>query len=301
MDEEATDFYVTLSSKAKSYGFVNTPANFKISYRQDIKLADGKWKVALHRLIYKRSWHNLTDDKGMLILFHPDARGSENIHLNSMGYEKAAGELLHTKLSGTTSDPEKSKYLMTGIKLRPGYYENPGDILGRIARDYMHLREPYEKCGMPLYWQYEKNQKTISMHGPAGFLFVDANPFLKALGLENDVHNIDDTHKFVIGNLFGRNGKIPKVIDTMYIYSDLVDVNIVGDEKVNFVTVVPVEGEHGSTVHYAPTKPEYKKVMHNTIKSIELQLSDCFGDNIAFDASSETIAIFHFKKFETLD
>ena len=110
-------------------------------------------------LFYKRSWHNFTEDNGMLILYHSDPRGSENIHLTSFGQEKAVGEYLHAKFDGTDYDPAKCKYLMRGIKLRPGYYENPGDILERIARDFMHLREPFEKCGLPLFYKYEKNQK----------------------------------------------------------------------------------------------------------------------------------------------
>ena len=62
MDEESSDFYVTLSSKAKSSGFVNKPSNFKISYPRDIKLSEGKWKVAFPSLFYKRSWLNITND-----------------------------------------------------------------------------------------------------------------------------------------------------------------------------------------------------------------------------------------------
>ena len=170
MDEESSDFYVTLSSKARSSGFVNKPSNFKISYPRDIKLSDGKWKVALTSLFYKRSWLNITDDNGMLIFYHSDPRGSENIHLTSFDYEKSVGEYLHTKFVGTDYDPAKCKYIMTGIKLGRSYYENPGDILGRIAREFMHLREPFEKCGMPLYYKYEKNQTTISMDQSFSYL-----------------------------------------------------------------------------------------------------------------------------------
>ena len=303
MDEESDDFYVTLSSKAKSSTFTNTPSNFKISYQRDIKLCDGKWKVALTRLLYKHSWCNFRDNKGKIYLFHKSDSGFDKMHSSGAGLFKLVGEALHRKYKNTDLDPEKCKYFMSEINFTNGYYENPGDIVGQLVRDFKHTDiYSHARKEMLIYYQYETNEKTIRLDGPIAYLFINANSIISALGL-TDVEEIDGdpNHKLVLGGLSGRNGKFPGVIDTMYLYSDLFEVNSVGDEKVNFVTVVPVEGVNGSSCHYAPAKPEYKKVRHNTIKSIELQISDCFGDDIPFDKSSETIAIFHFKRSERLD
>ena len=314
MDFESDDFYVSLSSKAKSSTFPNTPFNFKISYPQDIKLVDGNWKVALTRLLYKRTWKNFTEkDMGKLVLFHISEHGYEKIHENGGGLIKSTGEVLHRIYKNTEWDPAKSKYVYNQINFTNGYYETPGEIVAQLVRDFKHVKlsylSPQEQkvtkfnSELPLYYQYEKNEKTIKLDGPVAFLFVNANHIISALGIKNNFSPIDEdiNHKLVTGGLLGRNGKIPGVIDTMYLYSDLFEVNSVGDEKANFVTVVPVEGEHGSSCHYAPAKPEYKKVRHNTIKSIELQISDCYGDDIKFDKNSESIAMFHFKRSERLD
>ena len=226
---------------------------------------------------------------------------------------KSVGEFLYSKFKGTDLDPASCKYIFTDLRLPQGYYENPGDIIDQIVRDFKHVMLPYEtpvrvkeaetRSDLPLYYQYEKNERTIKVEGPIAYLFINANKILNGLGLVNPLHTIDgdENNKICTGGLYGRFGKMPGLIDTLYLYSDLFEVNCVGDEKVNFVTVVPVDGEYASASHYAPAKPEYKKVRHNTIKSIELQISDCFGEDIQFNSNSETIAMFHFKRTERLD
>ena len=59
------------------------------------------------------------------------------------------------------------------------------------------------------------------MFGPVLILFENAEPFLQAMGIVNEFMTVDASRKLFIPPLIGQNGKLPSVVDTLYIYSEL--------------------------------------------------------------------------------
>ena len=296
-----TDFYVTLSSRASSIYFKNTQSNFTVQLPHQIDLSHGKWKVALTKLTYKQSWINIPDEGGWVYIFH--ANDNDKIDLTTFTSQDsalaiAAVYLCH-KLKNTPSDPAKTKYTITGIQLNPGYYSNPGQVAEQIVRDFRHLRGPSALTTLPLYFNYDPNGKIIDIHGPAGFCFTRGLSFLKAMGVKVNgdvvIGGLDVEAKVYIGKIYGKNGKVPGVIDVMYAYSNVVDYNIVGDISGPFLTTIPIEGKNGETITYAPLRPEYKNVSCKTLQAIEFQLSTSISEVVPF-TDGEVIATLHFKR-----
>ena len=297
---EDSSFYVTLSSRSSEK---NSAGDFTVRLSEPLVFGNSVWHVALTKIIYDREWTNIKHRSGKVFIYHPHTSGDANIHLTHTGWQKIAGEKMLEKLKNTKASPATAKYIITVFDLRPGYYQSPKDIGESIQREFIFLRQPYPECGLPLHFKYERNEKCFSMHGPAAFVFEDSEPFLKVLGLENEVIELDDKHKMFIGNLNGRNGKMTGVVDTLYLYSELLfERNYVGDVKTHFVTAVPVSGLHGDTVHYEPINPEYKNVLRRKeITDIDIKIRDVFGEPVPFEPGTDTVVVLHFKRVEPLD
>ena len=297
---DETSFGVTLSSRSST---TNGAGNFTTHLSEPIVL-EGEWQVALTSLITDHDWINIPHKNAKLIVFHPHPSGIKDFHLhyNSGWLMKVASRVLAVYVN-TPASPIENNYLATEIPIRPGYYATPGELGDCIARDVKHLTQSAKEGGLPFYFKYERNERSVHMYGPAAYVFENAEPFITALGIETTAGIIGPNQKIFIPPITGKNGKVPGVIDTLYLYSELlVERNYVGDAKTNFLTAVPVSGQHGDTMHYEPINPEYKKVLkRKEIYDIDIQIRDVFGEPITYQPGTDTAMSLRFKRVEQLE
>ena len=296
---EETSFGVTLSSRSST---TNKAGDFTTHLSEPIVL-QGEWQVALTGLITDHDWINIPHKNAKLIVFHPHPSGLKDIHLRyTSGWMSEVASTILSVYKDTPASPVENNYLATEVPLRPGYYGNPGEIGDCIARDVKHLTQFANSGGLPFYFKFERNERSVHIYGPAALLFIDADPFIKALGIQTAFIQ-DDNRKLFIPPLNGKNGKVPGVIDTLYLYSELlVERNYVGDVKTHFLTAVPVSGQHGDTMHYEPINPEYQKVLkRKEIYDIDIQIRDVFGEPIPYQPGTDTSLALRFKRVEPLD
>ena len=95
--------------------------------------------------------------------------------------------------------------------------------------------------------------------------------------------------------------KIPDVlnpINSLYIYSDIVEHQFVGDEVAPLLRVVAVTGSnnYGEIVNRIFTSPHYIPVSRNYIETIRLDIRDDTGEKIQFSPGKVLIKL-HFKPF----
>ncbi len=87
---------------------------------------------------------------------------------------------------------------------------------------------------------------------------------------------------------------------TLYLYSDIIECERVGDSMSPLLRAMPIEGlykdrENDETVSHTFQHVYYKRVNKSHITSIELHMADDEGKAIAFD-SGVAIAVLHFRK-----
>ena len=297
---DETSFGVTLSSRSST---TNRAGDFTTHLSEPIVL-QGEWQVALTSLITDHDWINIPHKNAKLIVYHAHPSGIKDFHLlcSSPWLTRVAGTILAV-YKDTPASPIENNYLATEVPIRSGYYATPGEIGDCIARDVKHLTQSAKAGGLPFYFKFERNERSVHIYGPAAFVFVDADPFLKALGIETPSADLGNNMKLFIPPINGKNGKVPGVIDTLYIYSELlVERNYVGDAKTSFLTAVPVSGQHGDTMHYEPINPEYKKVLkRKEINEIDIQIRDVFGEPIPYQPGTDTAMSLRFKRVEQLE
>ncbi|EGT43103.1 hypothetical protein CAEBREN_31771 [Caenorhabditis brenneri] len=84
-------------------------------------------------------------------------------------------------------------------------------------------------------------------------------------------------------------------VSTIYLYCDIVDPIIVGDQKNQLLSVIPCRGKYGEMIHHTIPHPRYLPIMNNTVDSIKVEFLSEFAEPINFNWGS-TIIVLHFKK-----
>ena len=82
---------------------------------------------------------------------------------------------------------------------------------------------------------------------------------------------------------------------SMYVYTDIVDAQFVGDVKVPLLRIVNIEGEYGNTVHASFRNLQYVPVKVNSFETIEVNIKNDQNENVSFEFG-KSIATLHFRQ-----
>ncbi|CAB3992890.1 Hypothetical predicted protein [Paramuricea clavata] len=82
---------------------------------------------------------------------------------------------------------------------------------------------------------------------------------------------------------------------SMYVYTDIVDAQFVGDVKVPLLRIVNIEGEYGNTVHASFRNLQYVLVKVNSFETIEVNIKNDQNENVSFEFG-KSIATLHFRQ-----
>jgi len=289
--EPETDFYVTLSSDSKSHYTTNDNNLFKIKLSTPYKLT-GKWKVAMTQISYPFTWRNLEEKESVLNIIHEKIAGTENFA--PIFPDSDLGNCLKNYLLDKFKYEPKdmSHFIMTTIVFKHGYYENVAALADFIVK--MFQLKVSNTVNKVLRFDYVSNNHgdLVTFKGPKAVIFENATKWKDALKMES-------LNQF--GNLWFSYLECDAtanldIIDAIYVYSSLVEFNSVGDSSVPLLTVVPVEGKHGTKLTYTPQRPEYKPVAQDYISEIEINLCRSNGSLIDFQSKSAVRVTLHFKR-----
>lgn len=84
-------------------------------------------------------------------------------------------------------------------------------------------------------------------------------------------------------------------VQSLYIYSDVVEPHIVGDTIVPLMRIVPISGTYGETVVHSFEPVHYYPLQNKSFFTIETDIRDSSGRAIAFEFG-KVIAILQFRK-----
>ena len=302
MPKPASEYYVQVSSKAKSVFFSNKCNNFKVKLQEPLDIHIGKWTVALTKILFPHNWFNLKGVKQSLAICFPVHKDFEfsfkQDYDNAPFLLKAAIEQVLCKEYGN----QKTDWKFIIIDLLDGYYSNAGEIAAHIDAQFSYNTMSNEYYPFKPIYSYEASNGHIFFKSMVSFVFIGALEWADALRLRPVTTNCHNGVSVCVyfptkeRNLEGTCHT--KKIDAIYLYSSVVEHNYVGDTLAPLLTVVPVSGAHGDTIAYSPLIPEYKPVAKSYINDIEIQLNKNTGELIDFSEGGEVTVTLHFKKIE---
>lgn len=82
---------------------------------------------------------------------------------------------------------------------------------------------------------------------------------------------------------------------SLYVYTDIVTSQIVGDTKVPLLRIVKIDGEDGDFISKTYEKPQYIPLIRSSFSSIEIDIKDDTGRNVPFERGKVMITL-HFRQ-----
>ena len=84
-------------------------------------------------------------------------------------------------------------------------------------------------------------------------------------------------------------------IDSLYVYCNLCQPQIVGDTMEPLLRILPVTGEYGSVIHRVFSAPHYIGVLHRDFSAVEISIKTDRNANVPF-AFGKIVVKFHFRR-----
>lgn len=262
-------FYVVLPSSSSIDVFPdNKISNFKVNLPNPLEIDVDKWEVALQEIHFNNSWYNIRENKNVIIKTYFNLTLSER-------------KLIRNNFASTVKFGKKTSTgmeLHRHIKIPKGCYKNVKDIVDLLNNQEKGDPKPTN------YQLDESSQQTIisselncslDMFNSDIAKILGFPPTLKLQGGIETSHNISRTN----------------VHDNVYVYTDIVQNQHVGDYKVPLLRVVPVRSTFGQMnwVHY--DQPHYLRLSRGNITTIEINIRDELGDFISFEGGKAIVTL----------
>ena len=171
-------------------------------------------------------------------------------------------------------------------------YENVGELFMTI-NDYM------KRKNVPLIFNFNKTTYIASytLNTPWAVEFTDG--FHRELGFRVKVFQAQPTNTLQIATEKIYENLNP--INSLYVYTDIIDYQFVGDEVAPLLRVVAVENKpsFGEIVNKTYIAPHYLPVSRYFIETIRLDIRDDTGSRIHFGIGKIVIKL-HFRPFNGL-
>jgi hypothetical protein len=119
------------------------------------------------------------------------------------------------------------------------------------------------------------------------YLFTENVPLIHALGVAPNP--IDKLEPAVYGLTHGSKTPRFDAVHSLYIYSDVVKEQRVGDTLAPLLEIVPVRGVPGNRVHYSVNPLTYLPVNRDYVDSINIVIMDEYGKPVTFPDDIENV------------
>ena len=166
--------------------------------------------------------------------------------------------------------------------LHEGYYSAIEDVLQGIKNTNKMVQDNIELG-------YNRISRHVTVTPKNGFSigFGDGLNLILGFGLKSPKISKETISPYVVNVEAG--------LHSLYIYSDVIEAQIVGDTMAPLLRIVQVEGKDGDIVSRTFQDPPYFPVSRKTFDSIEVDIKDDTGERVPFE-SGKVIVQLHFRE-----
>jgi hypothetical protein len=299
------EFYITLPSNVKSstdFSY-NTISSFKTKLHQKPTFPfNEKWKVGLAEISYTKSWYNV--------------RSRHQIKLFSL-YGEAHIVGINTKKKRSVTD-EVNDFNISDFCIKPGYYDSIQVIVTCINKKFESYNDYIDQIPS---LKFDKLSHRVTLkpgiiNGAVYFPYL-GEEVERILGLidvddislyeKSTTERISQNHNpymEYLGNIFkdkklkgSRSAELNAGTHSIFVYSDIVEHNFVGDAYAQLLRLVevPVNASFGDQIVLRYDQPHYIPLQTKSYDTIHLAFKDDTGENIPFEFG-RVIAKLIFKK-----
>jgi hypothetical protein len=316
---EDTSFTVTLpsnsnmashpSNRGNNYVVkLSSPLNFSGSTLNE----DVSWEVALTTVQYTNRFYDLRENSTLYVVLELYTTGVINNNVEKpKGVTELQAKFTDTNLADL-NDTEKrilksfqaathkpiggstrtvTSYVYGKVLAPAGDYKNPLLVVQNLVSG----------CNMLFGGARYLSNMGIAVDGATGrvtfridnlqlglYMFTDSVPLVHALGLSPKAIDKRDPTVYNL-NIVGTKTPRFDTIHSLYVYSDIVKEQRVGDTMAPLLEIIPVRGVPGNRIHFSVNPLTYLPVNRDYIDSINIVIMDEYGNVVVFPDDVENV------------
>ena len=260
-------FYVTCpSNSSMSLHPDNTLSRFTVSLNTDIEL-NGQWEVGMCEMQYPISWHNIREGHNSFVLRESKEKNRE--------------------------PGRRGKSFIQTKKIPPGYY-SVEELIAKMKK--LCTGRKLDELGIDISYDSATRRVTINTK------MNEKRKNRGSIKLRHDIANLlgFNGDKTVKANMIAVSSyaALPSAgFHTMYVYSDIVEQQIVGHEQAPLLRVLPIEDQRSAETFVSKTfsKIYYLPLSKKRITDIEFLIVDDTGRQVGFDYG-KVVIVLHFRR-----
>ena len=204
-------------------------------------------------------------------------------------YEVGLQSIIWPRTFNNITESSKRLYYQTPsgladvVLLSKGYYESMTSLIDHINKQLK------EDVADNIHMKFEPQSEKVFVTVKNGYQLLLSNDLSQILGFGNEMKTISQSqYSPFVSDLSGG-------MQCLYVYSDIVSFQIVGDTKARLLKVLPVEGKHGDTIYRSFDVPTYYPVGTKEFQDIKIDIRDGSGRKIQFQRGRVVVNL-HFRK-----
>jgi hypothetical protein len=270
-------FYLTLPSNSDDFDS-NKTSNFRVRLPHPLELS-GEWECGLAQIDYPHSFNNITthiDRTGMYAnefvvdMKHEDALLRFGFRIPVGSYDTIEGLL--NAIYTTTMETSFAK-MFSRIKVKNKKTERP-----RMLKWFM---EKKKTDGAPFFMHYDRDTQRIHFRNKWGIKRILFSPTLQYIlgisAVRSDIFSSSDEY------IADYPPDLTAGFNTLYIYCNLVEPQIVGNSLTNLIRTVALTGKQGDFVTSIFQSPHYVKLQTRSFDTVNIAIKDDQGEDAKFN------------------
>jgi hypothetical protein len=256
----ADDFYLFLMSNTESN---NRIGDFRVRLAHPVRL-DGKYEVALTDLVYPFTFDNLSDR----------AEGG-GFHENSLLIHRPAGGAPDNRSAGSRVEVRVPTHnYATGAQLVELVNHGVAQAFRDVSYRETNRQSSTVEAAAPSIFHFNPVTGKCSSFFDTRYSFIELSSRLAYLlgfdsrKLEKGLH--EARHPVHVGN------------ELMFIYSDLVDFQMLSNVMAPLLKIVNMKGTCGQSSEVSFARPHYVPLLKNSFDSVCVQLKNDLDEVINF-------------------
>ena len=137
-------------------------------------------------------------------------------------------------------------------------------------------------------FSYVANKRKVKINVPKGRFVLITGDIATTLGFEQDMEIEKETISPYVADVNGG-------LSSMYVYTNIVDAQFVGDVKVPFLRIVNTQGNYGDDVNVSFRYMQYVPIKVKSFETLEINTKDDKNKNVSF-GFGKSIVTLHFKQ-----
>lgn len=292
------DFVVVLPSNSNLDTHPkNRPDEYEVRLFRGVDL-QGDWEVALLNIQYPHNWFDVVEKTTIHWMYtsrRTTMTAQDIAYRLKLGYQVEFKTCVLELLS-----PDDADYRHSANTIWPGHFSSAqefGDYISRTIENNLKAAKLRQTPSVKYSFDFETRAGSFHTSYGTLLMFTSSTYLPDLLGIKADAitpREIDDISAVEIPQLYMFGGPSKSnfaKIDSIYVYTDVVKPQLVGDVEAKLLGIIPVRMRSEETQFFSFDQPLFLPVKKTSFSTITIKLRSSRGQAIPFPKYSKEVIV----------